>query len=287
MEKNLPFVSVPLIDKGYNKFLIPFTGKLDDGNVFKTIITFLLQLIAIGILLGGVYLSLVNIFGNTGYIKQAITNESLSGGKVFGSVIGLILGFALSIATSWVLYSMIKKRTEQLNNEKFNGLIDFIFNKFIPKLIIIIGEVLFVLFLYIGILQILASFIGSYVFAPLVQFPILIIGLLPEAIPGFGIIKELSQGMIQNNIMGDYEQFGMFIKMGLMITASSFVILIVFYLYKEVYSYLFKLATNLIKFLPVFAFPLAIRHREETKKADLNTPKVNAKPQPSINMDEL
>ncbi len=97
MEKNLPFVSLSLADKGYNKLVIPFLGKLDDGNVFKNIIILLLTVLAIGLLLGGIYLSFDGLFGDSGFIKSYISNEYLSGGKKVGAVVGLILGFAISI----------------------------------------------------------------------------------------------------------------------------------------------------------------------------------------------
>ena len=255
MEKNLPFVSLSFVDKAYAKLIIPFLGKLDDGNVFKNIITFLLSLTAIALLLGGIYLAIVGLFGYEGYIKSYITNEGISGGKQFGAIIGLVLGFSISILTAWTLYSILKKRTEQLNEQVYLGLLDFVFNKTIPKLILILGELLFILFIYGGILQIIATMVGSYVYAPLSSYPGLILGL----IPGTRMFNEL----IPNSIYGDYDNIGNSIKIAVMGIASSFVILIVFYIYKEIYSYLLKLITVFIGFLPKFAIPLAIRKRNE------------------------
>ncbi len=255
MEKNLPFVSLSFVDKAYAKLIIPFLGKLDDGNVFKNIITFLLSLTAIALLLGGIYLAIVGLFGYEGYIKSYITNEGISGGKQFGAIIGLVLGFSISILTAWTLYSILKKRTEQLNEQVYLGLLDFVFNKTLPKLILILGELLFILFIYGGILQIIATMVGSYVYAPLSSYPGLILGL----IPGTRMFNEL----IPNSIYGDYDNIGNSIKIAVMGIASSFVILIVFYIYKEIYSYLLKLITVFIGFLPKFAIPLAIRKRNE------------------------
>ena len=65
------------------------------------------------------------------------------------------------------------------------------------------------------------------------------------------------------NVYGDYDNFGVFIKMGVIGIASSFIVLIAFYIFKEIYSYILILATNLISFLPKFAIPLAIRNRSE------------------------
>ena len=68
MEQNLPFVSLSITDKAYNKFIIPYLGKLDDGNVFKNVITSIFWLFSIGLLLGGIYLSISGLFGDNGYI---------------------------------------------------------------------------------------------------------------------------------------------------------------------------------------------------------------------------
>ena len=75
MEQNLPFVSLPIADKGYNKLVIPFLGKLDDGNVFKNIITSLLSILAITFLVGGIYLSIAGLFGDDGFIETYIAND--------------------------------------------------------------------------------------------------------------------------------------------------------------------------------------------------------------------
>ena len=147
MEKNLPFVSFSLADKSYNKLVIPFLGKLDDGNVFKSIITISLTILAIGFLLGGIYLSLDGLFGDSGFIKSYIASEYLSGGKKTGAGFGLIFGFTISIITAWALFSVLKKRTEQIKAIEYEGLLSFIFVKTLPKLILVIGELIFILFL--------------------------------------------------------------------------------------------------------------------------------------------
>jgi len=251
MEKNLPFVSLSLADKGYNKLVIPFLGKLDDGNVFKNIIILLLTVLAIGLLLGGIYLSFDGLFGDSGFIKSYISNEYLSGGKKVGAVVGLILGFAISILTAWVLFSVLKKRSEQMKTIEYDGLLSFVFVKTLPKLILVIGELLFVLFLYAGILQIIAALVGSFVYAPLIEYPALILSIFPG--------MDVFTGLVPQQIVGDYDYIGEYIKIGVLSIAGSFLLLIAFYIYKEIYNYILKLVTNLISFLPKFAIPLAIR----------------------------
>ena len=255
MEKNLPFVSLSLADKGYNKLVIPFLGKLDDGNVFKNIIILLLTVLAFGLLLGGIYLSFDGLFGDSGFIKSYISDENLSGGKKAGAVVGLILGFAISILTAWVLFSVLKKRSEQMKTIEYDGLLSFVFVKTLPKLILVIGELLFVLFLYAGILQIIAALVGSFVYAPLIEYPALLLSIFPG--------MDVFTGLVPQQIVGDYDYFGEYIKIGVLSIAGSFLLLIAFYIYKEIYNYILKLVTNLISFLPKFAIPLAIRKKDE------------------------
>jgi len=255
MEKNLPFVSLPIADKGYNNLVIPFLGKLDDGNVFKNIITLLLSILAIALLVGGIYLSFAGLFGDDGFIKNYVTNESLSGGKQAGAVGGLIIGFVVSLIAAWTLFSVLKKRSEQMKAIEYEGLLSFIFIKMIPKLILVIGELLFILFLYAGILQIIAALVGSYVYAPLSGYASLILGIFPG--------MDLFAGLAPQHIYGDYDSFGEFIKIGVMSIGASFVLLIAFYICKEIYNYVLKLATNLISFLPKFAIPLAKKKSNE------------------------
>ena len=261
MEKNLPLVSLSLADKGYNKLVIPFLGKLDDGNVFKNIIIFLLSVLSIGLLLGGIYSSFSGLFGDSGFIKSYISSDFVSGSKKAGAVVGLIFGFVISILTAWALFSILKKRTEQMKSIEYDSLLSFVFVKISPKLILVIGELFFVLILYVGILQIIADLVGSYVYAPLSENPALLLSIFP----GMEFLSGLAPQQIMGDyeIMGDYDNFGNSIKIGVISIAGSFLLLIAFYIYKEIYSYIVKLITNLISFLPKFAIPLAIRIRNE------------------------
>jgi len=255
MEKNLPFVSLSLADKGYNKIVIPFLGKLDDGNVFKKIIILLLTFLPICLLLGGVYLSIDGLFGDSGFIKRYISNEYLSGGKKVGAVIGLILGFVISILTAWALFSILKKRSEQMKTIEYDGLSSFVFVNILPRLISVVGELLFALFLYAGILQIIAALVGSFVYAPLIEYPSLLLSIFPG--------MDIFSGLVPQQIFGDYDNFGGYFTIGLISIGVSFLLLIAFYIYKEIYNYILKLVTNLISFLPKFAIPLAIRKKDE------------------------
>ena len=74
---------------------------------------------------------------------------------------------------------------------------------------------------------------------------------------------EFFSGLAPQKIVGDYDHIGDNIKTGVMSIAGSFLLLIAFYIYKEIYNYMLNLLTNLISFLPKFALPIAIRKREE------------------------
>jgi hypothetical protein len=255
MEKNLPFVSIPFLDKAYNKLITPTLELLDKGVIFRIIITFLLSLSAIVLLFGGIYLTVANIFGDYGYINEHIKQGNFNGLQKTGSSFGLVFGFILSIATSWTLYSVLKKRTDQLKEMDYLGLLDYVFNKTIPKLILIVGEIIFLLFLYVGILQIAATLLGAYAYAPLQRFPSLIL----EFFPGMNVFDEF----LPRVVYGNHDHFSEYILVGILGVVCSFIVLIAFYIYKEVYTYLLKLVTVFIDFLPKFAFPVAVRKRDE------------------------
>jgi hypothetical protein len=166
------------------------------------------------------------LFGDSGFVKSYISNDYLSGGKKAGAVVGLILGFAISILTAWALFSVLKKRTEQMKVIEYDYLLSFIFVKTLPKLILVIGELLFILFLYAGILQIIATLVGSFVYAPLSEYPTLLLSIFPG--------MEVFSGLAPQQIFGDYENFGEYMKIGVMSIAGAFLLLIAFYIYKEI-----------------------------------------------------
>jgi hypothetical protein len=259
MDKNLPLVSLPFLDKQYNNFIIPFLKKLDDGNIFKEIITFLITFSSFALLIGGFYETIMGLFGDDniagddGFFMDFIWDAPYGGGQKFGASLGMLIGFSISLITAWALYSVLKKRAEQLKELEYSGILDFVFNKTFPKVLLIIGELLFVLLLSLGVLQIFAALCGSYVYAPLS-------GSHSGILELFGME---AFDVLSNSIYGDYDYFKASILKGVTGIASSFAVLIAFYLYKEIYSYGLKLITCLVRFLPKFAIPFAIRKRND------------------------
>lgn len=259
MEKNLPYVSFSLADKGYNKFIIPFLGKLDDGNVFKTLINLIFTVLTFGLLIGGVYLSITELFGDDGYIEAFISNDLWKSAEKAMAVIGLILGFAISLLTTWALFSVSKKRSEKVSTVEYDGLISYIV-KVIPHVIILIGELSFFLLIYLGVLQFIASLTGWVVYVPLIDLP-------EKFLDGLAFFPYLDffggGGLVASKIMGNYDVFVETIKASGMYIVAAFFVLLVSYIYTEIYKYTLKLATILVAFLPKFVIPLSIRTRKE------------------------
>jgi hypothetical protein len=77
--------------------------------------------------------------------------------------------------------------------------------------------------------------------------------------PGIDTMRE----MLPNAIVGDYDNFDVNIKMALTGIIASVLVLIAYYIYREIYNYAIRIVTALIHFIPKFAIPLAIRNRSE------------------------
>jgi hypothetical protein len=255
MEKNLPFITIGIADSNYNNRVLPFLTGVDDGKVFKWYLTTFWRLAAFALLLGGLAISFMELFGDSGFIKQAFDNEFITGGKKAGAAVGLVVGLVLSIVTTWFLYSVTKKRAEQLNDQEYKSLLHFVFVNMIPRLITLIGELSFTFFMYIGLLQLVATLVGSLAYAPLLTY-----GQGLTTVPGVDMIANMLPNTI---IYGDYDNFSGGIQLALVGIVGSVLILIAYYIYREIYNYALKLVMALISFIPKFAIPLAIRNKSE------------------------
>ena len=253
MEKNLPFITIGIADSNYNNRVLPFLTGVDDGKVFKWYFVTFWRLAAFALLLGGLAISFMELFGDSGFLKQAFT-DPMTGGKKAGAAVGLVIGLVLSIVTAWFLYSVTKKRAEQLHDQEYKGLLHFVFVTMIPRLITLIGELSFTFVMYIGLLQLVATLVGSLAYAPLLSY-----GQVLTTVPGVDMIAN----MLPNTISGDYDNFSIGIQSALVGIVGSVLILIAYYIYREIYNFALKLVMALISFLPKFAIPLAIRNKSE------------------------
>ena len=254
MKKNLIFVNVDALDKARGKFVDPITSKLDEGTLFKSFVILMLNIAAFGALIGGVLMTVTGLIGDRSFISQHITSEYVDGAHQAGAVGGLILGAVLSLFVAWFLFALISKRTEQLKNESYDNLLSYLFVKVFPRMIIIAGEVTCTLLVYVSILGLIATCVGSAAYGPLGGYGDMMVGMLP----GMDLIPST-----RVNLVGNYDYFEAGIKSGILGLVGSIITLIGFYIYREVYNYMLKLAVILIAYMPKFAIPLAIRKRSE------------------------
>jgi len=252
MKKNLIFVNFDVLDKARSKFVDPITSKLDEGTLFKSFVILLLNIAAFSALIGGVIMTINGLIGDESFINKHITSEFVDGAHQAGAVGGLILGIVLSLFVAWFLYALISKRTEQLKDESYDSLLSYFFLKVFPRMIIIAGEVTCSLLVYVSLLGLIATCVGSAAYGPLGGYGQMMIGIFPgmEMIPTTRV-----------DLIGNYDYFEEGIKSGLLGLVGSIITLIGFYIYREIYNYMIKLAVLLIAYMPKFAIPFAIRNR--------------------------
>jgi hypothetical protein len=256
MEQNLPYVSVGLIDDQYNNRVLPFLGKIDSGHLFKWFIVLFWKLTSYVFLIGGLWITIMSMTGKKGYIKSTLGQEGITGAQYTGGIIGLILGVIISIVCAWFLYSITKKRAEQLNDEAYHGVLHFISHCFAPRAITLTGELAFTLIFYVSLLQLIASLDGYAAYAPLMDYMSVFLSL---PVPGMDLVS----GFVPTVIQGDYDFMDVTLRLAIGGMAAAFVVLIAYYAIREIYMYGLKITMNLLAFIPKFAIPVAIRNRQE------------------------
>ena len=223
---------------------------IDNGNVFKTIIVYLFRIMSFAILIGGVFICVSNLFGDSGYFSGF---DSITGFQKFTAIIGLIIGLVLCLLTVYVLFKIIKNRADQLLDTKYENIVHYIYKETVPKFIVVYGEIMSFAVLLVGVITFFAYILGSLVYFPIADIPSSLGSLLD--LP-FRISSQVW-------ILGDWGDFSDGMKMSVSMIVMSGVLLIATYVTREVYFYGCKLVVNLINFLPKFAIPLAIRKRNE------------------------
>lgn len=261
MEQNLPFVSVGIFDENYNNRVLPFLGKIDNGNLFKWFIVLFWKLAAYIFLLGGIYLTFSGIGGDDGYYHMTTSSEGVTGGQKTGAIVGLIIGIIISLVCSWFLYSVVKKRAEELEQQEYEGVLEYISHVLLPRFITLVGELAFTLIFYTALMQLIATLVGYASYAPLMGYTDVFMSL---ALPGLDMLAGMNPSAEIPNIMfGSYEQFEIGVRVAALGLAASFVFLMYFYALKQIYNYALGIVMNLLKFIPRFAIPIAIRNKQE------------------------
>ena len=219
--------------------------RIDNGSIFKSIIVLFFRLIGWGIIASGLWACIINMFSDDdsyryGYFSKF---ESLTGMQSFTSVIGFLIGLVLCLATIYVLFLFVKKRTNQLEDSAYEGLIHYMYKSVFPTIIMIFGEVLSLLLFLVGILTLVAAILSSLAYFPLAD----IFQLL-------GQMVDFDSGSDGIWIIGftEYTTYFEFLKSGglasLGILAVSAFVLVGTYIFKEVYQYLIKLVIKLVEF---------------------------------------
>ena len=220
--------------------------KIDNGNIFKSIIVLFFRLIGWGIIASGLWACIINMFSDDdsyryGYFSKF---ENLEGMQQFTSVIGFLIGLVLCLATIYVLFLFVKKRTNQLEDSAYEGLIHYMYKSVFPTMIMIFGEVLALLLFLVGILSLVAAILSSLVYFPLNDMYM----ILGEAFDA----NDLHRGGIWIQGFSEYSTYFESLKsnglMSLGIMAVSAFGLLFTYVIKEVYSYFIKVLIKLVEF---------------------------------------
>jgi len=284
----------------YRQYACKPMDELDNGLVFKKIFFYLLQAAAYGLLIFGVISIFTNLFGSDGYFSLI---ENVDGGpKIIGILISLI-SITVSIAGLVFLYAIINNRSRKLFQKPFNGLLEYMFGHMLPTLIILLGEVLLVLFVAAMVGQLLGALTASPVYNPLAQIiaifwgsfvNVLGIALFPIILVLDAFEAAISLPEVLNTIylmqpvyafeFSSFSDLGIMLNLTLGLLIAGVFSLISAYVVAEVYKYLYKVMLNLIAFIPKFAIPVAVRHRQEAQQEAEPATK-NSKP--GINLDEL
>ena len=218
--------------------------KIDNGNIFKSIIVLFFRLISWGILAAGLWACIINMFDGEyryGYFSKF---ENLSGVQQFTSVIGFLIGLVLCLLIIYVIFFFIKKRTDQLADAQYEGLLHYIYKSTFPSLIIIYGEALSLLVLLVGILTLVAALLSSLVYFPLNDM-YMVLGVALDA-------NDFHRGGIWIQGFSEYSTYFESLKSNglgsLSIIAASAFGLLLTYVLKEVYLYVLQLIIKLIEF---------------------------------------
>ena len=240
MEGNFPIIKINWFDKMYKKLVLSLTNKLDNGQIFKTIIVSLFHLLSFAFLFGGIIFLVAALFGDYGYIESL---KTLNGGKKILGILGLIIGIPIGLFMSWFLYSLIRKRAHQLEDKKYGSIITFIFESASPSIIILLGEVIAAVAIMSSLLQLIATLLNSMAYAPIIK----LIGFLT------------GDDYASAHFAGSYEYLNYSLGMqeggALFMLVGGVVILIVAYAFRDIYNYLYTLALRVLN--PVLYFAVA------------------------------
>jgi len=211
--------------------------KIDNGDVFKTIVDSVFKISAYLFLIFGALSCLINIFGDDGYFSL-YQFEYLEGVQKFTAVLGFIIGLSICLLVVYIVFTMISKRADQLKSENYDGILTYIYKKTFPVLLVTFGEVFSVMLLTIGVLFVFANLLGSMVYFPLAD----IANTMSDV---------LDMGIAENSqifLAGSWDDFSDGMKMAAGIIVLSPLVLVGTYIFRAIYNYCVGLTIKLIEF---------------------------------------
>ena len=209
--------------------------KTDSGTLFKLIFDFVFKALSYLFLVFGIISCIINIFGDNGYFANFDYFEL---GEKSLAIIGFLVGLSTCLLSLYIIFTIIKKRAEQLKSSSYDGILNYIYKVSIPLIISIFGEVFSVITLTVGFLFIVANLINSIVY-----FPLSDIANFMSQVFDMGINENT-----QIYLSGSWDYFSEGIKMSLGIVSLSLVLFICTYIFKAVYQYVVGLIIKLIEF---------------------------------------
>ncbi len=280
--EQLSYVEFEKGDKLYQEYACKPMDELDNGRVFKKIFFTLLQVMAYGLVIYGAFLLFFALFGETGFYKM-ITDVAVIL-KITGSLLSLV-SLIISAAALVFVFAIFNNRSRKLFQKEFKSLLDYTFGSFLPAVIIIMGETLAVLYAASFVCQLLGALTISPIYNPLGEMTSMIsmgfLGIISFAlfpilvfIHDFSLTGFFAEFMQTSNIgtsvyaYSNFADFPDIFKISLFYLVSAIGFLIVAYVVVEIYKYFYMLVHILIRFLPKFALPIAVRHRQENLTPD-------------------
>ena len=150
------------------------------------------------------------------------------------------------------------KRANDLNAKPYNGLLHYLHKELVPTITKIYGEVAAIAVLILGLTGFFSALFAT-------QGHSAVKGIVFDLLGNFGLadaLNMLASGRVAQDFGSYVEILGYGLGGILGGVLLSFIVLLGTYVMLEVYNYAVLLITNLVKFLPRFAFPIWLQKSE-------------------------
>lgn len=248
--------------KIFEKFVDAPLNFIDNGKFFRKGIHYYLILIAAGIILGGIYFILSGLFKDYGYLNRM---EHAQTGIKVRSYIASVFTFLISLAGVISIGLIFFKRSNDLQNREYNGLLQYLYKDFFPTLIKIYGESLAIIPIIISLITFLSALLVAIPYNPINELAIMMYRTVNLNFISDALLTVNADGI---NNFGDYMEALLISGIGGIIVAIliSFSMFMITYIAIEVYSYFIKIIINLVNFIPKFALPIWVQRSDRYNK---------------------